>query len=44
MIETSQEFEQIEGNNMGIPDNDTNISNRINDVENSLSIKEHESN
>lgn len=41
--ETLQEFEQLEGNNTQILDNDTNISNPGNDVEDSLSINENES-
>ena len=42
--ETVGEFEGIEGNNTAIFDNDTNISNPVNDLEDSLSINENESN
>ncbi len=42
--ETIGEFEGIEGNNAAIFDNDTNISNPVNDLEDSLSINENESN
>ncbi len=42
--ETVGDFEGIEGNNTAIFDNDTNISNPVNDLEDSLSINENESN
>ena len=42
--ETIGEFEGIEGNNAAIFDNDTNISNPVNDLEDSVSINENESN
>lgn len=42
--ETIEEFEQIEGNNTQIFDNDTNISNPTNNLEDSLAINENESN
>ena len=42
--ETIQEFEGMEGNNTAIFENDTNISNPVNDLEDSLSINENESN
>ena len=42
--ETVQEFEGIEGNNTGILENDTSISNPVNDLEDSLTINENESN
>lgn len=42
--ETIEEFEQIEGNNTAIFDNDTNISNPANNLEDSLAINENESN
>lgn len=42
--ETIQEFEQIEGNNTQIFDNDTNISNPSNNLEDSLQINENQSN
>lgn len=42
--ETIQEFEQIEGNNTQILDNDTNISNPSNNLEDSLQINENQSN
>ena len=42
--ETVQEFEGIEGNNTAIFDNDTTISNPANNLEDSLSINENESN
>ena len=42
--ETVGEFEGIEGNNTAIFDNDTNISKPVNDLEDSLSINENESN
>jgi hypothetical protein len=42
--ETIQEFEQIEGNNTQIFDNDTNISNPSNNLEDSLQINQNESN
>ena len=42
--ETVKEFEGIEENNTGIFENDTSISNPVNDLEDSLSINENESN
>jgi len=42
--ETIEEFEQIEGNNTQIFENDTNISNPTNNIEDSLAINENESN
>ncbi|MDN5845533.1 MAG: hypothetical protein L0H53_04580 [Candidatus Nitrosocosmicus sp.] len=42
--ETIQEFESIEGNNTAIFENDTSISNPANNLEESLSINENESN
>jgi hypothetical protein len=42
--ETVKEFEGIEENNTGIFDNDTSISNPVNDSEDSLSINENKSN
>jgi len=42
--ETIQDFEGISGNNTGIFENDTNISNPVDDLEDSLSINENESN
>jgi hypothetical protein len=42
--ETVQDFEGISGNNTGILENDTTISNPVNDLEDSLSINENESN
>jgi hypothetical protein len=42
--ETIQEFEGIEGNNTAIFENDTTISNPANNLEDSLSINENESN
>ena len=42
--ETVGDFEGIEGNNTAILENDTTISNPVNDLEDSLSINENESN
>jgi len=42
--ETIEEFEQIEGNNTQVFENDTNISNPTNNLEDSLAINENESN
>jgi hypothetical protein len=42
--ETIQEFEGIEGNNTAIFENNTIISNPANNLEDSLSINENESN
>ena len=42
--ETVGDFEGIEGNNTAILKNDTTISNPVNDLEDSLSINENESN
>lgn len=42
--ETIQEFEGIEGNNTAIFENDTSISNPANNLEDSFSINENESN
>jgi hypothetical protein len=39
-----KEFEGIEENNTGIFENDTSISNPVNDSEDSLSINENKSN
>lgn len=42
--ETIQEFEGIEGNNTAIFENNTILSNPANNLEESLSINENESN
>ena len=42
--ETVEDFEVIEGNNTAVLDNDTTISNPANDLEDSLSINENQSN
>ena len=42
--ETVGDFEVIEGNNTAVLDNDTTISNPANDLEDSLSINENQSN
>jgi len=42
--ETVGDFEVIEGNNTAVLDNDTTISNPTNDLEDSLSINENQSN
>ena len=42
--ETVGDFEGIEGNNTAVLENDTTISNPVNDLENSLSTNENQSN
>ena len=42
--ETVGDFEVIEGNDTAVLDNDTTISNPANDLEDSLSINENQSN